>query len=113
MKYLINIVSEQINPKVFKKQMPFDNNLINYKLNHFVPPPYNPWFYGYDYANKKLNLNFDKIRNLNLPIKDKVMSVIISQKNFIPDHQRRLDFINELKKRYRNQIDFSVTGEKI
>ena len=23
MKYLINIVSEQINPKVFKKQMPF------------------------------------------------------------------------------------------
>ena len=35
MKYLINIVSEQINPKVFKKQMPFDNDLINYKLNFF------------------------------------------------------------------------------
>lgn len=176
MKYLINIVSEQINPKVFKKQMPFDNDLINYKLNcfdndiiwdmvlfwlppkeeynfkikngasvfmagepklmqkyslnflkqfkytitsysikklnHFEYPPYNPWFYGYDYTNKKLNLNSDQIRCLKPPVKDKVMSVITSQKNFMPDHQRRLNFINELKKRHSNQIDFYGYGGK-
>lgn len=83
------------------------------KLNHFEYPPFNPWFYGYDYTNKKLNLNSDQIRCLKPPVKDKVMSVITSQKNFMPDHKRRLNFINELKKRYYNQIDFYGHGGKV
>ena len=174
MKYLINIVSDQIVPKIFLDQMPFVDNFIDYKincfdssiiwdmvlfylpphkeysfninngasvfmagepkmmqrysrsflkqfkytitsypvkkLNHFEYPPYNPWFYGYDYTNKKLNLNSDQIRSLKPPVKDKVMSIITSQKNFMPDHQRRLNFINKLKKKYGNKIDFYGHG---
>lgn len=93
--------------KSFLKQFKF--TVTPYKINkknHYQYPPYIPWFYGVDFKNKKLNYNISDLRNMEPLRKTKVISVITSQKNFMPGHVKRLKFIDELKKRFKDKIDF-------
>ena len=80
------------------------------KKNHFTYPPYIIWWYGYDFFNKKYNYNFKNLTEMSLPEKTKKMSVITSNKNFMPGHKKRLRFINELKNNFIDEIDFFGSG---
>jgi len=76
------------------------------KNNHIIAPPYIPWWYGFDFLNNKLNYNLEYLKKNQFPDKTKIMSVITSAKKFMPGHVLRLDFINELKNKFSDQIDF-------
>jgi hypothetical protein len=87
----------------------FKYTISSYKINkknHYEHPPYIPWFYGWELEKQKLNYDIRSLREMKPLSKTKVISIITSQKNFMPGHIKRTYFINELKKRYQNEIDF-------
>jgi len=63
----------------------------------------NPWFIGKSY---------DELKELGIPKKTKLISVISSNKVFTEGHKKRLDFVEKIKTHFGDQIDVFGRGIK-
>lgn len=69
-----------------------------------------PWYLGFDYNSKKINYSIEELRQLPIPEKTRKISFITSSREFLPGHARRMDFCEELQKRFGDTIDFYGKG---
>ena len=89
---------------------PFVNNRKCEKLNIE--------YYSYDKLHhvvtypQFINKNFDYLEKLKYNIKDKIVSVIMSNKNSNHSYQLRVNFLINLSKKYPNLIDIYGAGWK-
>ncbi|MNE28977.1 Glycosyltransferase family 10 (fucosyltransferase) [compost metagenome] len=65
-----------------------------------------PWHFGLDFKTRAYNYSFDELQSLQLPQKTKKLSIIASSKTMMPGHNKRVKFVNELKKAFGDSIDF-------
>lgn len=65
-----------------------------------------PWHFGFNFKTRAYNYSFDELQSLELPQKTKKMSIIASSKTMMPGHNKRVKFVNELKKVFSDSIDF-------
>jgi hypothetical protein len=63
----------------------------------------NPWFIGKSY---------DELKELGIPKKSKLISVISSNKAFTEGHRKRLEFVEKIKSHFGDQIDVFGRGIK-
>ena len=77
-----------------------------------------PWLIGikYDRSARRWGshtiCSYDVLRSSE-PKKNKMMSVVISNKDSIKGHRKRLDFVRKLQERFHDEIDFFICGEVI
>ena len=69
-----------------------------------------PWHYGIDYNTKKAKFDFAYLQNIESDFKTKNISVITSSKKMMPGHNRRIKFLNLLKEKFPNKIDYYGMG---
>ena len=72
-----------------------------------------PWHVGRrqeNHMNLSFTKSFDELCSINTFTKDKLISVISSAKENIPGHIKRMEFIEELKKYFKDQIDVFGRG---
>lgn len=69
-----------------------------------------PWYYGFDYNTKSISASFEEIERMPQPRKERKISFITSNREFLPGHASRMKFVEELQKRYANEIDFFGKG---
>jgi hypothetical protein len=69
-----------------------------------------PWYFGYDFINNSINYTFEDLKNMPVPAKNKKISFIVSNRTFLPGHNLRVRFCNELQKRYSAYMDFYGKG---
>ncbi len=71
-----------------------------------------PWRVGHNIQpakNTLANKNYDELKTIHTIKKEKLLSVVVSNKKFTGGHRARLDFIKKLKKHFGDKID--VFGE--
>lgn len=77
-------------------------------------PPVLPWFVGYDYPTAngwpRITLDYDNLCASPFPKKEKLLSVITSDKAFTKGHINRLRFVEKLKDHYGNRVDIYGHG---
>ena len=61
-------------------------------------------------ASYQAIMDYDSYSAMPLPAKEKTLSVICSNANFLPGHRRRLAFVEELKKAFGDSIDVFGRG---
>lgn len=70
-----------------------------------------PWHYGLNAgAIHPQPLQFDDFLTMQKPTKQKLLSVICSNKAVTPDHRKRLEFVASLKAAFGDQIDVFGRG---
>ena len=74
-----------------------------------------PWMIGAEYSlttNTWGNFlkNYDNLKHSEKSVKNKLISVISSNKNSTKEHRQRLKFVNELKKHFGDKIDIFGKG---
>lgn len=77
-------------------------------------PPVLPWFVGYDYDNNdgqpRITLDYDNLSAAPFPKKEKLLSIITSDKAFTQGHINRLRFVRKLRERYGDNVDIYGHG---
>lgn len=90
------------------------NNLNHSNVIHTHPSL--PWFVGlnFDFKTKtwdKLNKKkYDDFVNDSIEVKSKLISIITSNKTFTPGHKSRINFLNQIKNEFSEQIDIFGSG---
>jgi len=74
-----------------------------------------PWMIGAEYDEKtntwnNFSKNYDNLKDLESVKKEKIISLISSNKNSTKEHRQRLKFVNELKKHFGDKIDIFGNG---
>lgn len=72
-----------------------------------------PWYIGatFDHGTGIPQMDYDDFKQLGIPKeKQKLMSVITSNKAFTQGHQDRIDFVEKLKAHYGDQLDVFGKG---
>ena len=82
--------------------------------NVVLAPAILPWFIGYamdaDDNVLRCTLDYDKLKTAPTPAKDKLISVITSNKAFTQGHIDRLHFVRRLKEHYGDKLDVFGRG---
>lgn len=68
------------------------------------------WHYGMNLSKKTYSCDFDKLKNMAIPKKNKMISVITSNQRMMPGHNKRYLIIRKLMKDYAGKIDFYGRG---
>ncbi len=68
------------------------------------------WHFGRGTASGKINFDFAMLKAMPLPEKQKNISVITSRLNMMPGHLKRLKFLDALRSRYGDKIDYFGKG---
>ena len=74
-----------------------------------------PWHIGRKQSNHKnisFSLNYDELASIKQPKKKKLLSVICSNKSFMPEYQKRIEFIEKLKEHFGDKVDLFGRGIK-
>jgi hypothetical protein len=61
----------------------------------------NPWF---------IERSYDQLSNLKIPEKDRVISIVSSDKVTAPGHRLRTDFAQKIKSHFKDKVDFYGRG---
>lgn len=72
-----------------------------------------PWHFGYLWENNTtviINKDYDKLKAINNFKKEKLISVIVSNKAFTEGHYKRLEFVRDLLKHFGSAIDIFGRG---
>lgn len=70
-----------------------------------------PWFYGVDHDSAYApRLDCSALRAQSSPPKDRLLSVVCSNKTHTPDHRRRLAFIRLLKEKLGDRLEVFGSG---
>ena len=95
---------------------PFD---IEHNVKQMIAPPILQWTYdinaelienkGHVYSNIEQN-NLENLLYNDVPKKEKLCSMIVSQKSFLKGHKDRLLFTADLMDHFKNKIDFFGFG---
>ncbi len=74
-----------------------------------------PWWVGYTINTEDTTYNktYTELKNSTTPQKEKLASIIVSNKTFTPGHKKRYAFAQKLKKELGSEIDFYGIGENI
>lgn len=79
-----------------------------------MSPPVLPWFVGYDYPDAggqpRITLDYDSLSANAFPPKEKLLSVITSDKAFTQGHINRLRFVERLREHYGDKVDIYGHG---
>lgn len=82
--------------------------------NVVLAPAILPWFIGYEMDRDdnvlSCSLDYDKLKTMPAPPKQKLISVITSNKAFTQGHIDRLHFVEKLKAHYGDQLDVFGRG---
>lgn len=82
--------------------------------NVLLSPAILPWFIGYKMDKEdnilECTLDYDKLKEMPTPTKDKLISVITSNKAFTQGHIDRLHFVKKLKEYYGDKLDIFGRG---
>lgn len=81
--------------------------------NLVLGPAILPWFVGFTEAPNgdcSYTLDYDQLINSPAPQKKKLISVITSNKAFTQGHLNRINFVEQLKKKYGDQLDIFGRG---
>jgi len=82
------------------------------RKNNLAEQYFNNWHYGYDQTTKQFRYTFENIRDLAPPKKDKSMSVIMSNLAYMPNHLKRLRFLEALQNRFVDKVDVYGRGHR-
>lgn len=104
----------RVYPCSFTKQ--FDHLItahpnLNHPHNHVTQQGLN-WHYGLSYIQKRYTTDFNSIKNLEVPPKTKLISVITSTQKMMPGHNLRSIIIRKLEEKYSDVIDFYGKGRR-
>jgi Glycosyltransferase family 10 (fucosyltransferase). len=69
-----------------------------------------PWHFGFDFQAWEYKYTHQDLLNIERPLKTKKMSIIVSNKTMMPGHSKRVRFVNALKERFGDNIDFFGKG---
>ncbi len=69
-----------------------------------------PWHFGLNFRTKKFNFNWDELNQMQAPKKSKKIALISSDKKLMPGHIQRVAFLDALKAKFSNQVDFFGQG---
>lgn len=73
-----------------------------------------PWLVGHKFNKKtddgKYSKTYDELKEINYLKKDKLISIIVSNKNFTKGHRERLTFLKNLKEGLGDKIDVFGIG---
>jgi hypothetical protein len=95
-------------PKKFLSQFDVCYTSHDYKIsNHINSHPHIIPFFGINFSNPNLNLSIDKIKSYN---KSKPISIILSNKQDLPDQRQRVKLVKILKRHFKNKIDVYGRG---
>ncbi len=64
-----------------------------------------PWMIGYNYKTSKFTKSYNELKSINFLKKEKLLSVIASNKEFTHGHKQRLIFVKVLKEYFGEKID--------
>ena len=70
------------------------------------------WHYGFSHKNQSFSCGYDELAAMDIPQKTRNISVVTSSLCMMPGHLKRLNFIDMLKRRYGDKIDFFGRGIK-
>lgn len=69
-----------------------------------------PWYFGYDFNSGENNYSFEDLVNMPIPTKQKTISFITSNRDFLPGHINRVKLLKNLQYKYSEYIDFFGKG---
>lgn len=69
-----------------------------------------PWHYGLSFSTKQFNCNWDELSKMLPPVKVKKIAMITSNKKMMPGHKQRMVFLDALKSKYGDRIDYFGQG---
>ena len=87
----------------------------------FIGPPCLCWTYGIHmemregvghWFSEQGGVHWDTLCALEQPKKERLCSMVVSQKAFLPGHQARLNFVHTLQDHFQNKIDFFGFGSQ-
>lgn len=99
-------------PKKFLNQFDFimsSHPKLRHTNNLLSHPALN-WHFGFDFKLNQYKYTFGQLVQLQKPIKTKNISVISSNKNMMPGHNKRMKLIETLKNKFSGEIDFFGKG---
>lgn len=68
------------------------------------------WHFGRSYAQSTFKYDFIALQQMDVPLKEKAISMMCSNKTMMPGHVMRYKFFQMLQKEYRELIDFFGSG---
>ncbi|MBF0162171.1 MAG: hypothetical protein HQL88_07775 [Magnetococcales bacterium] len=87
----------------------------------FVGPPALPWTYGIHvemregvghWFSEQGGVDWEELRTAPPPVKERLCSMVVSRKGFLPGHRARLHFLQTLQNHFHNRIDFFGFGSR-
>ncbi|OPX65844.1 MAG: Glycosyltransferase family 10 (fucosyltransferase) [Methanomassiliicoccales archaeon PtaB.Bin215] len=98
----------------FHSVMTFQSKVIH--RNVIRGQPALPWYVGMRWDGERRRwkedcpLDYDKLKALSDPKKDRLVSVITSDKTMTKGHRERLAFVRRLEKEFGNDLDVFITS---
>jgi hypothetical protein len=71
---------------------------------------FNNWHFGFDASTKQYRYGFDDVQQMVPPKKTKDLSVIMSSLAYMPNHLKRLQFLQALQQRFGDRVDVFGRG---
>ncbi len=73
---------------------------------------FNNWHFGYEPSQNSFRYTFEQLRDMVPPAKTKDMSVIMSSLAYMPNHLKRLQFLQQLQARFGDRVDVYGRGHR-
>ena len=71
---------------------------------------FNDWHFGLDYTTHKHKYSFLELLEMKMPEKTHDISIITSSLNILPQHLKRIQFLDKIKTHFGNKIDYFGRG---
>jgi hypothetical protein len=87
-----------------------------------VSQPALPWWVGLKFVHTEVwshkfdpefSLDYDFLKRTGIPKKERLMSIVTSDKTRTKGHERRLAFARWIKKEFEGEVDVFISGERI
>ncbi|HEX2847998.1 MAG TPA: glycosyltransferase family 10 [Chitinophagaceae bacterium] len=69
-----------------------------------------PWHFGFDFETRQYRYRYEDLKKITAFPKSRKISIIASSKTMMPGHAKRKKFLDELKAKFGNSIDFYGKG---
>lgn len=71
---------------------------------------FNDWHFGLDYTTRKHRYSFSELLEMEVPEKTHDISIITSSLNILPQHLKRIQFLDQIKVHFGDKIDYFGRG---
>lgn len=73
---------------------------------------FNNWHFGYEHSEHHFRYCFEQVRDLAPPAKQRDLSVVMSSLAYMPNHLKRLTFLEALRRRFGERVDVYGRGHR-